>query len=72
MQVPGILFTPICPHSLSFRPLILPDYVTLRIQVCVNRSVKETEAHHLVVFSPSNYSKEMQLGTPHQNAEKIY
>lgn len=33
MQVPGILFTPICPHSLSFRPLILPEYVTLRVQV---------------------------------------
>ncbi|KAH7434023.1 hypothetical protein KP509_07G097300 [Ceratopteris richardii] len=32
-QVPGILFTPICPHSLSFRPLILPEYVTLRVQV---------------------------------------
>ncbi|KAL5719869.1 NAD(+) kinase [Ranunculus cassubicifolius] len=35
-QVPGILFTPICPHSLSFRPLILPEYVTLRIQVPFN------------------------------------
>ncbi|KAJ0502535.1 putative phosphotransferase with an alcohol group as acceptor [Helianthus annuus] len=35
-QVPGILFTPICPHSLSFRPLILPEYVTLRIQVALN------------------------------------
>ncbi|KAM0822079.1 hypothetical protein ACQ4PT_071738 [Festuca glaucescens] len=35
-QVPGILFTPICPHSLSFRPLILPEYVTLRIQVPYN------------------------------------
>ncbi|XP_024365901.1 putative NAD kinase 3 isoform X2 [Physcomitrium patens] len=32
-QVPGILFTPICPHSLSFRPLILPEYVTIRVQV---------------------------------------
>ncbi|EME32585.1 Probable NAD kinase 2, chloroplastic [Galdieria sulphuraria] len=31
--VPGILFTPICPHSLSFRPVIFPDYVTLRIKV---------------------------------------
>jgi len=39
VQVPGMLFTPICPHSLSFRPLILPDYVTLRVQVGV---------HHLV------------------------
>jgi hypothetical protein len=36
MQVPGILFTPICPHSLSFRPLILPEYVTLRVQVPCN------------------------------------
>ena len=32
-QVPGILFTPICPHSLSFRPLVFPDCVTLRIAV---------------------------------------
>ncbi|KAK6925579.1 NAD kinase, partial [Dillenia turbinata] len=35
-QVPGILFTPICPHSLSFRPLILPESVTLRVQVPFN------------------------------------
>ncbi|PHJ17564.1 nad(+) nadh kinase domain-containing protein [Cystoisospora suis] len=32
-KVPCILFTPICPHSLSFRPLILPDSVVLRIVV---------------------------------------
>ncbi|ONK67444.1 uncharacterized protein A4U43_C05F100 [Asparagus officinalis] len=35
-QVPGILFTPICPHSLSFRPLILPEYVAIRVQVPFN------------------------------------
>ncbi|KAH9608787.1 hypothetical protein KSS87_019680 [Heliosperma pusillum] len=35
-QVPGILFTPICPHSLSFRPLILPEHVTMRVQVASN------------------------------------
>ncbi|XP_021592664.1 NAD(H) kinase 1 [Manihot esculenta] len=35
-QVPGILFTPICPHSLSFRPLILPEHVTIRVQVPFN------------------------------------
>lgn len=29
-SVPGILFTPICPHSLSFRPLIFPDHVVFR------------------------------------------
>ena len=31
--VPAILLTPICPHSLSFRPLLLPDYVTVTIKV---------------------------------------
>ncbi|KAL3653354.1 NAD kinase 1 [Castilleja foliolosa] len=35
-QVPGILFTPICPHSLSFRPLIMPEHVTLRVFVPFN------------------------------------
>jgi len=25
-QVPCILFTPVCPHSLSFRPLMFPDH----------------------------------------------
>ncbi|KAJ7561399.1 hypothetical protein O6H91_03G026700 [Diphasiastrum complanatum] len=32
-QVPAILFTPICPHSLSFRPLILPECVTLKVKI---------------------------------------
>jgi len=30
-QVPCILFTPICPHYLSFRPLLLPDWTVLTI-----------------------------------------
>eukprot|EP00164_Ancoracysta_twista_P002653 GFYU01003529.1.p1 GENE.GFYU01003529.1~~GFYU01003529.1.p1 ORF type:complete len:394 (+),score=69.79 GFYU01003529.1:178-1359(+) len=32
-SVPGILFTPICPHTLSFRPILLPDYVEIKIKV---------------------------------------
>jgi NAD+ kinase len=31
--VPCILFTPVCPHSLSFRPLIFPDSAELKIKV---------------------------------------
>lgn len=27
------MFTPICPHSLSFRPIIFPDSVTLKLQI---------------------------------------
>ena len=32
-SVPGIVVTPICPHSLSFRPIVLPPGVELRIYV---------------------------------------
>jgi NAD+ kinase len=31
--VPGIIFTPICPHSLSFRPVVFPDCVELKFKV---------------------------------------
>ncbi|CAM9460073.1 unnamed protein product [Laminaria digitata] len=31
--VPAILFTPICPHSLSFRPIVFPDTVVLRLRM---------------------------------------
>lgn len=32
-NVPCMLFTPICPHSLSFRPIILPDSAILELRV---------------------------------------
>jgi NAD+ kinase len=32
-NVPAILFTPICPHSLNFRPIVLPDYAELELYV---------------------------------------
>jgi len=32
-SVPAILFTPICPHSLSFRPVVLPDSAELELRV---------------------------------------
>ncbi|WFD35630.1 NAD(+) kinase [Malassezia cuniculi] len=31
--IPAILITPICPHTLSFRPMLLPDSMELRIVV---------------------------------------
>lgn len=36
-SIPAILLTPICPHSLSFRPMVLSDTLSLRIAV-PNRS----------------------------------
>ncbi|CAK9034123.1 unnamed protein product [Durusdinium trenchii] len=31
--VPGIILTPVCPHSLSFRPVVLPDSAVVKVQV---------------------------------------
>jgi NAD+ kinase/solute carrier family 25 oxoglutarate transporter 11 len=38
--VSGVLFVPICPHTLSFRPLVLPDTVVLTITVPVTARVE--------------------------------
>ncbi len=35
-NVPAILMTPICPHSLSFRPILLPDYADLEFKIPEN------------------------------------
>ncbi|KAJ7627588.1 NAD+ kinase [Mycena polygramma] len=32
-EIPALLITPICPHTLSFRPMLLPDSMELRICV---------------------------------------
>src|SRR5271163_979533 len=39
-SIPAILLSPICPHTLSFRPMLLPDSATLR--VCVPRTSRAT------------------------------
>lgn len=39
-SIPGILLTPICPHTLSFRPMMLSD--TLMLKVCVPCSSRST------------------------------
>lgn len=35
-EIPAILISPICPHTLSFRPMLLPDSMELRIAVPYN------------------------------------
>ncbi|GAB4814893.1 hypothetical protein N2152v2_001939 [Parachlorella kessleri] len=34
--VPALLFTPICPHTISSRPLVFPEHVVLRVKVPVD------------------------------------
>jgi len=39
-EIPALLLTPICPHTLSFRPMLLPDNMELRI--CVPKESRST------------------------------
>jgi len=43
--VPAILITPICPHSLSFRPIVVPSTSVIKIKV-----VPEARKHAVVSF----------------------
>lgn len=41
--LPSIIVTPICPHTLSFRPVVLPDCCTVEVNMCcspVNQRLK--------------------------------
>jgi NADH kinase len=42
--VPSILLTPICPHSLSFRPLVLPANAPITIRLSERNRAKKIEA----------------------------
>ena len=39
-SIPGIMLTPICPHTLSFRPMVLSD--SLLLKVCVPKNSRNT------------------------------
>ncbi|KAK7755269.1 NAD(+) kinase [Diatrype stigma] len=39
-DLPAILLTPICPHTLSFRPMVLSD--TMLLKICVPRNSRAT------------------------------
>lgn len=53
--VPVFLVTPICPHSLSFRPIVLPDCARLKLRVHA-----ESRGSCLVSFDGRN---QVSLGT---------
>lgn len=42
--VPALLFTPICPHSLSFRPVLFPDSSTIKL--CVPEDARASAFAH--------------------------
>jgi NAD kinase len=38
-SIPGMMLTPISPHSLSFRPLVVPDSVTITLKLSKNARI---------------------------------
>ena len=65
-NVNAILLTPICPHSLSFRPLLLPDTVEVKVGVPVQsrntawtafdgRSRRELKQGDVISISASDF-----------------
>jgi NAD+ kinase len=53
-SVPAILITPICPHSLSFRPLIIPDSSTIMLRIPDSRESEASagfDGRHAVTLS---------------------
>ena len=56
-SLPAITITPICPHSLSFRPIIIPANIDLRIQL-------NKESRHTAWFSiDGRANRELNEGT---------
>jgi NAD+ kinase len=45
-SLPAILFTPICPHSLSFRPVVLPITSRLKIKTS-HRAATSFDGRHI-------------------------
>ena len=65
-SVPAIIITPICPQSLSFRPIVVPAGVKLKIQVSPNirhtawysvdgSENKELLSHNYIEITTSKY-----------------
>lgn len=42
-SVPAIMVTPICPHSLSFRPIVVPAGVELKVSMMFSTHTKKNE-----------------------------
>ena len=50
-SVPGTLLTPIAPHSLSFRPLVVPESSEIEIHLPPSARSHARYDHHLLEFA---------------------
>ncbi len=68
-QVNGLVITPICPHSLTFRPLVIPDYSKVKVKlISETREVYITiDGQKVIPMSPGDclratvYSKRLKM-----------
>ncbi|KAK5665652.1 hypothetical protein QVD99_007300 [Batrachochytrium dendrobatidis] len=57
-EVPSFLITPICAHSLSFRPMLLPDSIELKVQVPLdsrNTAWASFDGRHRIELKQGDY-----------------
>ena len=54
LQLPAILFTPICPHSLSFRPVVLPQTVVLTVRTTDHPASVAFDGRHRSELKPGD------------------
>ncbi|PNF34069.1 NAD kinase [Cryptotermes secundus] len=65
-SVPAIMVTPICPHSLSFRPIVVPAGVELKIML--NSDARSTAC----VSFDGRYQQEMHVGDSLRVTTSVY
>ena len=63
-QVPALCFTPICPHSLSFRPLLIPDCSSITIEVANDARSGATASVDGQHQTQLNRGDKVRLATP--------
>ena len=61
-SVPAIMVTPICPHSLSFRPIVVPAGVELKVHIVLQFATWLTCSLFFFFRSPSHLTVATQRG----------
>lgn len=81
-EVPAMSVTPICPHTLSFRPMLLPDSMVLRVNVPLTsratawasfdgRSRTQLQPGHYVTVRASQFPFPTIISTPTEYIDSV-
>lgn len=81
-EVPAMSVTPICPHTLSFRPMLLPDSMVLRVNVPLTsratawaafdgRNRTQLQPGHYVTVRASQFPFPTIISTPTEYIDSV-